>query len=155
MVSVPAMPDTEAPEINSWVSHLQKLVGEPDENTYFVGHSIGCQTIMRYLEGLRSKKVGGAVFVAGWFYLENLEEEEKSIANPWLETPIDFEKVKSATNNFKVILSDNDPYGAVDKNKKLFEENLGAKVIVEHNKGHFGGGDGIMELPSALNALMG
>jgi predicted alpha/beta hydrolase family esterase len=133
---------------------LAKVVGEPDEDTYFVGHSIGCQTIMRYLEGLKNKKVGGAVFVAGWFYLENLEEAEKPIARPWLEIPIDFSKVKSITNKFVVILSDNDHYDAVEKNKKIFEEKLNAKVIIEHGRGHFTGSEGINELPSALQGVL-
>ena len=33
-----------------------------DENTYFVGHSIGCQAIMRYLESVDVKKIGGVLF---------------------------------------------------------------------------------------------
>ena len=93
------------------MAHLAQLVGEPDEQTFFVGHSIGCQTILRYLESLPAdKKVGGAVFVAGWFVLGDLEtEEEKIIGKPWVETPIDFNAIKSATNNFVVIFCDNDP----------------------------------------------
>src|SRR3989344_2952524 len=65
-VIVPAMPNTDNPKIEEWVSSLAKMVGQPDENTFFVGHSIGCQAILRYIESI-NKKVGGAVFVAGWF----------------------------------------------------------------------------------------
>ncbi|MEK7531450.1 MAG: alpha/beta hydrolase, partial [Patescibacteria group bacterium] len=72
-VHVPAMPESAEPKIEAWVSHLSKIVGDVDKNTYFVGHSIGCQTILRYLETLPAdKKVGGATFVAGWFTLMNL-----------------------------------------------------------------------------------
>src|SRR3989338_3050206 len=49
-VIVPEMPNTSKPKINEWVSHLKKVIGKLDENTYFVGHSMGNQTIMRYLE---------------------------------------------------------------------------------------------------------
>lgn len=148
------MPDTENPKIETWIPYLAKSVGRPDENTYFVGHSIGCQTILRYLDSIVNAKVGGVVLVAGWFFLENLEDAEKPIAKPWLGTSIDFSKVKKTTNKFVVILSDNDPYGAVDKNRKSFEKNLDAKVIIENNKRHFSGSDGITELPSALNAIL-
>lgn len=154
VAEVPAMPETEFPEIEAWVSYLSKLVGEPDENTYFVGHSIGCQTILRYLQSLKNTRVGGVVLVAGWLYLENLEDVEKPVARPWLEMPIDFKSVKSATDKFVAILSDNDPYGAVEKNKKALEGKLGAKVVIEHNKGHFSGGDGVTELPSALQSVL-
>src|SRR3989344_1157111 len=51
-VVVPEMPETEHPQIGKWVAKIAEVVGMPDENTYFVGHSIGCQTIMRYLQTL-------------------------------------------------------------------------------------------------------
>jgi predicted alpha/beta hydrolase family esterase len=160
-VFVPAMPNTDEPKIEEWVNFLENLVGEPDKNTYFVGHSIGCQAILRYLGKLNAKKVGGAIFVAGWFHLSEFsfkeepseEEESRNIARPWMETPINFEKVKKTTNNFVAIFSDNDPYVPIE-DKDIFKEKLGAEIIMEHNKGHFGDSDGITELPIALNSLL-
>ncbi len=154
-VFVPAMPNTDEPKIDEWVNFLTNLVGEPDENTYFVGHSIGCQAILRYLEKLNGKKIGGAVFVAGWFILSELEtEEEKIIGKPWIETPIDFNKVKIATNNFVAIFSDDDPVVPFKKNEKIFSEKLNAKIIIERSKGHFSEGDGVKELPVALDSIL-
>lgn len=149
------MPEPAEPKIEMWVSHLSKNVGNTDENTCFVGHSIGCQTIIRYLENLPAdKKVGSAVFVAGWFTLMNLETNgEKEIAKPWLETAIDFDKVKVHTKKFFVVFSDNDPV-VPQENKKLFEERLGAKTTMEHAKGHFSGSDGVKELPLVLEAIL-
>ncbi len=49
-VIIPNMPNTSKPKINAWVSYLKKIVGTLDEETYFIGHSIGCQAIMRLLE---------------------------------------------------------------------------------------------------------
>ena len=153
-VFVPAMPNPETPVIAHWVDTLRDLVGEPDEHTYFVGHSIGCQTILRYLETLpQEKKIRGAVFVAGWFTLMNLEEEEQPIAKPWLETPMDFEKIKRHAQNFFAVFSDNDPL-VPPENKEMFQQRLGARVIVEQGKGHFSGDDGITHLPSALESIL-
>lgn len=150
----PAMPDTDNPVITKWVACLEETVGELDQNTYFVGHSIGCQTIMRYLEKQTGKKAGGCVFVAGWFKLDNLEsEEDKQIAAPWLKEDIDFSKVLEVTKNFIVINSSNDDYGYVQENKNMFEEKLGAKVIILANKGHLTAADGVTELPEALKAI--
>ena len=153
LVKVPTMPNADSPELNSWVAHLANFVGQADGNTCFVGHSIGCQTIMRYIQTL-DKPVGGAVFVAGFFRLLYLAtEEEKTIAKPWLETPIDLEKVKQNIPKLTAIFSDNDP--DVDLgNKELFEKNLGAKTLIEHNKGHFSDDAGVLELPSALEAIV-
>src|SRR3989344_5502047 len=121
-VLAPAMPDTEEPEIGKWVGNLAGVVngaGGPDEETYFVGHSIGCQTILRYLETLPAGKlVGGAIFVAGWFKLENLEDEETAaVAKPWLETPIDLNKVKNILPKSTLFISDNDPFDRFEENK--------------------------------------
>lgn len=153
-VFVPEMPNTDNPKIEEWVPFLINAVGEPDENTYFIGHSIGCQTIIRYLEKI-DKKIGGVVFVAGWFILSNLEtEEEKIIGNPWIETPIDFEKVGKTTNNFIAIFSDNDPVVPLEENKKIFETKFNAKIIVEHDKGHFNASEGVKELPVVMDSIL-
>lgn len=83
-VTVPAMPKTSEPEISAWVSNLKKVVGKLDEETYLVGHSIGCQAILRFLERENYKgKLKKVVFVAGWFRLANLEDESvEEIARP-------------------------------------------------------------------------
>jgi predicted alpha/beta hydrolase family esterase len=139
VVNILEMPNSENPKIEEWVSYLDNNVKNPDENTYFIGHSIGCQTIMRYLEQLPEKvKVGGVVFVAGWFNLNNLEtNEELNIAKPWIQTPIDFEKIKEKTENINVILSRNEPFGYIKENSDIFERKLGAKVIIAKGVGHF------------------
>ncbi len=155
-VYVPAMPDSAEPKIETWIPFISRLVGSPDLNTFFVGHSIGCQAIIRYLETLpEGVKIGGAVFVAGWFVLSELEtEEEKIIGKPWLKTPIDFNKVKATANNFVAVFSKDDPVVPLVENKKLFEKRLNTKIIIENDKGHFSGSDGITELPVVLDSLL-
>ena len=133
-VLVPDMPDTDNPIIERWVNYLSKVVGTPDKNTYLIGHSIGCQAVLRYLETIK-KSVGGAIFVSGWFDLSVDNEEEEKIAKPWVETPIDFNKVKSVLPKSTLIISDNDPHGGFEENKKKFEE-LGSRIVVLHNAEH-------------------
>ena len=145
------------PKIEKWVGCLKNEVGKVDENTYFVGHSMGCQTIIRYLETLdENEKIGGAVFVAGWFNLTDAtwdEEYTKEIADPWITTPIDFGKVKGRTKNFVAIQSDDDPYVDIS-DADIFKEKLNAKIIIEKNKGHFTEQDGVLELPIVLEELL-
>lgn len=156
-VQVPAMPQPDEPTIEAWVPKVAEVVGEPDEQTYLVGHSVGCQAIMRYLAGLRGKRVGGCVFVAGWFMLDNLETDEKKIAAPWLKTPIDFPGMRQATDSITAIFSDNDPVVPLKQNIELFRKNLGQDItiITEHNKQHLSEDSGVTELPSALEAITG
>ncbi len=156
-VFVPQFPKPEEPRIKNWVPKLAELVDIPDEHTYFVGHSIGCQTIARYLELLPTGlKVGGAVFVAGFFKkLTNLEDDDvvRSVAAEWLETPVDLKKVEERLGKSIAIFSDNDPYVPLD-NKDDFSELLKSKIIIEHNQGHFSGKTGTTELPAALGAIL-
>ncbi len=154
-VYIPAMPDPDKPKIELWVQYIENLVDEPDKNTYFIGHSSGCQAIMRYLEKLpEDKKVGGCIFVAGWFTLTNLEtDEDVEIAKPWLERLINFELVKKHTDNFVAVFSQNDPYVPME-NQAMFEEDLGCKTIVVGQQGHLGGDDGVVELPVVLEELL-
>ncbi len=152
-VVVPAMPNPSEPKIEKWVSFLKEKVEEVDEDTYFIGHSIGCQTILRYLETL-DKKVGGVILVGGFVHLkpDSFEnKEEKNIAKPWEETPINWNKIKD--NKFICIFSDNDEFVPVE-DSEIFKEKLNAKIIVEHEKGHFDDEARIKELPSVLDSLL-
>lgn len=44
---VPQMPNADFPVAKEWLGHMQKIVGEPDENTFLVGHSLGVTAILR------------------------------------------------------------------------------------------------------------
>ena len=158
VVWIPQLPDTNNPKIEPWVEALANVVGLPDENTYFIGYSMGCQTIVRYLERLSDVGiVGGAVFVAGFFKrLTGLENEPNGneIAKHWLDTPLDLARARAHLSHSVAIFSDNDPYVPLD-NQDDFSIHLGSKIIIEHNKGHFSEGlDGTRELPIVLNTLM-
>ena len=158
-VSIPKMPNTIEPEIDAWIQTLVQTVGKPDKNTYFIGHSIGCQTILRYLEGLeKNKEVGGVIFVAPWMHLdeETIREEGEeniAIAKPWIETPIEFKNVINHTKNFIAIFSDNDPFVPVS-DAKIFEEKLGAKIMIFKDMGHFDSSKGVNELPIVLKEML-
>lgn len=155
IVTVLAMPNPDEPKIETWVPFLSQTVGTPDINTFFIGHSIGCQTIIRYLETLpEGTKIGGAVFIAGWYDVRNIEtEEDKRIVGPWVNTPRNDEKIRRIVNKAVAIFSDDDPYVAPE-NQDSWREKVGAKVIMEHAKGHFTDSDGVKDLPSAAQALL-
>jgi len=152
-VVIPEMPDSEKPVIEAWVSKLEEIVEAPDKDMILVGHSIGCRTILRYLEKLYPiSKVGGVVFIAPWLTLSNLEsEEEWRVADPWLNTPIKETDIIKHTSKITAIFSDNDPY-VPSENIELFKKRFNAEIIIEHEKGHFIAKDGVEKLESALNA---
>ncbi len=153
-VLIPQLPDAEEPRIEKWVPALSGAVGIPDEETYFVGHSMGCQTIARYLETLpEGQKVGGAVFVAGFFKrLTGLEDEEQETWKLWLASPVDLEKAKSHLPKSVAIFSDDDPFVPLE-NVDDFRDKLGSEIIIVPKAGHFNDEVGCFQLSQVLKAL--
>ena len=148
-VFVPTMPETNTPTFEKWLSHLVKVVGEPQETDIFVGHSLGCITILRLLEGLKEgEKVEGIIFVAG--FADNLGYQE---IDSFFTTPINFEEIKPRCGKFVAIHSDNDPHVPL-KQGDIFKEKLGAKLIKMHKMKHFSGADGTTDLPIVLKELL-
>lgn len=151
-----AMPDADTPRIEQWIPFLLSTIQTPDENTILVGHSMGCQAILRYLEALpEGSRVGKVVLVAGFIErLTDLDAEEQVVAKPWLETPINFEKVRRAAQEIVAFFSDNDRWVPIE-NERAMRDKLGARTIVEHARGHWSDTeDRITEVPTILAEII-
>jgi len=156
LVFIPQPSKAEEPRIENWVPALKELIGELDEQTFFVGHSMVCQAIARCLEDLSGNtRAGGAVFVAGFFKRLTLKDDDitRSVVNEWLKTPLDLIKVKKHLKKSVAIFSDDDPYVPLD-NIEEYGDILGSKIITEKGKGHFSGSTGTFELPIALASVL-
>lgn len=153
-VFVPEMPDTMHPKIKAWVNKLAETASEVRADDILIGHSIGCLTVLRFLETLKeNKKVRKVILVAPWQYLTLDEDEDPSIAEPWINTPIDYEKIKSKADKIIAIFSDNDPWVPYKKNLEFFKEKLNPGIITKHGMGHFTAGEGSTELPFFLELV--
>jgi uncharacterized protein len=137
-VVVPEMPNPDEPKIEAWVDKLKEIASDVASDDIFIGHSIGCQAILRFLETL-DKKIKKVIFVGGWITLTDevtSDPESMEVAKPWLETKIDWEKVKSHCDSFTAVFSNNDPFVPLS-DSKIFKEKLNAKIIIENKKSHF------------------
>lgn len=154
-VIIPQLPDAENPKIQNWVPTLAAAIGVSDEDTYFVGHSMGCQTIARYLEKLdNSVRVGGVVYVAGFFDSLTLTgDEEEGVWNAWKDIPVDLSRVRARAPRSVAIFSDDDPYVPM-VNQEDFRNELGSEIIVQHAMKHFSEDSGCFELPIALESVL-
>ena len=153
--TVLAMPNADWPKIEEWVPYLAAQVGTPTADTSFVGHSIGCQTILRYLQTLPGGRVDRLVLVAPWVALnaeEMKDEESWQIATPWMETPIDWETVKTRAKKITAVFSNTDPFVPTSE-AHVFRTELGAETVMLPGPGHFSGSDGALKLPVVLEAL--
>lgn len=161
-VQVPEMPDTAHPKLTNWLAKLEEVAGNAEREReslselYLIGHSLGCITIMRYLESLPLYvKVGGVVFVAG--FTDGLNAKKYLDIQNFFAVPIDFEKIKTHCDKFVAIASDDDPYVPI-KYVGILEEKLGVGVIIKHNMKHFSGAvdneESCTELPEVVTAVL-
>jgi predicted alpha/beta hydrolase family esterase len=146
-----AMPDPALPTIEGWVGRLSaELGGEVDAapETVLLGHSVGCQALLRYLASLPDGvKYRGALLVAGWL---SIDKPWDSI-RPWLETSPDLARARRAVGDLVVLLSDNDPFTADHlESRRAWEERASARVVVAPGGKHFNAA----EEPAVLNILL-
>jgi predicted alpha/beta hydrolase family esterase len=154
-VVAPQLPIPEEPRKERWVPALAEVVGTLDAETYFIGHSMGCQTILRYLETLpEAVMVGGALFVAGFLKpLTNMEgPKEEEIARSWTDAPLDLAKVRSHLPKSTLVISDNDEWVPLE-NADAFKNALGSETTVEPSREHFNEDQEPAVLAAALKLL--
>ncbi|HEY4506483.1 MAG TPA: DUF1749 domain-containing protein [Candidatus Paceibacterota bacterium] len=157
-VVVSAMPNPAAPEVEAWVKTLGEAVGTLDENTILVGHSVGCQTILRYLVSKPwepKRKIVGIVLVAPWLKLSEEvtnDPEQMRVAKPWLEDLPKPKLIAGVAKEMWALFSDNDPYVSLE-NAELLKE-YGFKSEVFPNRFHFDAESGITEVPEVLEKIL-
>lgn len=148
-VATPQMPEANHPTLDKWLSHLQKLVGKCNENTFFVGHSLGTITILKFFEALpEDQKAGGAVLVGAFSESLNFKP-----LNTFTEKSLDYEKVKKSVNRIITIHSADDssvPY----KFSEIIRDKLNAELITLKGAGHINWKNGYFELPQALDGIL-
>lgn len=156
-VRAPQMPHPRWPYIHRWTDQLSKEVGICDERTFFIGHSLGGQAIVRYLAALPAgQSAGGAVFVGGfdrlrisWPYLI----AAYVYLGRWLFLPIDWNRARMHARKFCAVFSDNDAWVA-NESSECFRDHLKARVRVLHDYGHFTGDEGVFQVPEVLDEIL-
>ncbi|PRP96483.1 RBBP9/YdeN family alpha/beta hydrolase [Enhygromyxa salina] len=151
-VEVVELPNPDAPVIEQCVAALQSALGTRAEDlrsTLLVGHSVGCQALLRYLAELRASDSGGGgdserpvgpehlLCIAGWWVVD---EPWPSI-RPWIDTSIALPSLQSNTaGGVTVLLSSDDPFTSDWRtNKATWEQRLDADVRVIQAGRHFNG----------------
>ncbi len=145
-VHVPLMPNADYPNCEEWTNHLQKVVGAPKPNDIFVGHSLGCIAILKYLE-THNQSIAHCIFVAGF-----LRPIGYSELDSFFTKKLDYNKIRKNSKTFTAIFSDNDKYISLD-HANDFKKYLNAKIIIEKNMFHFDAESGIKTFPLLLRLI--
>ena len=150
-----SMPTPSRPKVNEWVNALVTNISDCGENTFFVAHSLGTITLLKYLEKLnRTQKVGGIILVSGFaneLPIFNQIDEFKPLEE-FTKDEINFEHIKKVTQYRSVIASGNDPIVPAESSRNLAEQ-LGSEYHLSNEAGHFLESDGFLELPIVYEEL--
>jgi uncharacterized protein len=136
-ISVLEMPTPDEPTIENWVGAVSSALLELEQpaKTILVGHSVGCQAVLRALLATK-QPVAAVLLVAAWL---DVDERWPSIV-PWIEAPLDLLAAQAYANQRHVLISDNDPFTSDwQGNRKLWHEAFAADVSIATNAKHFNG----------------
>ena len=154
VVEAPIMPDADEPVFEQWVPFLESLVGTPDEETIIVGHSMGGQAALRFIERLpEGSTIGRVILVAPVVTtIENMGLMEELVARPWLDRPFSDAKIRRFADKIVGIFSDDDP-DILLTSEEIARNRFGAKTVVEHAKAHYSEDTGTTEVPVILEYI--
>jgi predicted alpha/beta hydrolase family esterase len=150
-IIAPEMSTPRKPVLAQWVAEVAAALGtDPEEqaHTVLIGHSVGCQAILRALADLpEGRAVHGVLCVAGWWTVD----APWDTLVPWIETPVDLARVQRAMGKGVVLISDNDPYIAdTAANEQMWHDRLNVTVLVAPDARHFNAD----QQPAVLRTLM-
>ncbi len=149
-VLVPQMPNSQAPDPECWLQHLRDSQIVLDENTLFIGHSLGCISVLRFLakQKIQSGKIGGYILVSGFADEQETLPELKSHT----DINLDYRYLKEIADIRISIISSNDEIVSPESSKSLAKL-LDTEVVTISHAGHFLDREGYVEFPTILELI--
>lgn len=139
------LPNTDNPKLDEWIDCMNKNIKEINENVFLVGHSLGCISILKFLNQFKTPiKIGGVLLVSGFDNSLPLFP----VLNSFVKDKIDYLKIKEMTNRICVIASKDDELVPIEYSWQL-SKNLKAEFLKLNGYGHFL----VFELPIAYDIL--
>lgn len=146
---IPAMPNTNAPSSKEWLITMQNEVKNIDENTFFIGHSLGCAATLNFLSSQPdSIRIGAILLVCGFYEPLPIYSQ----LNSFIQSNCDFDRICAICPN-RLVLSARDDYIVPTSLSQNLAKNLKATFIQTHDGGHFMQDDGFREFPLLMHYL--
>jgi len=141
------MPNSQSPKLSEWINHLEKSIKDIDENTIFVGHSLGCVTILNFLNNTNAIIIKGLFLVSGF-----VESSPIPALNEFVKPRLNYNYLQQLTpNRFSISAIDDDiiPY----KYSKTMAEKLNASFTLLKEGKHFIDRDNFTEFPFLIEEI--
>ncbi len=136
-------------KISEWFEVLKSYEQYINEDTIFIGHSLGGLFLLRILEQT-DQKCRAAVFVGTPIGVRPIQNWDRDSA--FCGFNFNWRDIKSKATYFAVFQSDTDPYVGLGNGEQLAKE-LGVNLNFIPNAGHFNAKAGYTEFPQLLEKL--
>jgi len=133
-VIIPKFPTPENQSLDNWLKVFDKYKEEIDNNTIFIGHSLGPAFILTILENINIQ-IKACFFVSGFIGSLNNPQFD-NLNSTFVDKEFDWDKIKTNCKSFYVFHSDNDPYVPIKKAEELTTK-LSVETKIIKNAGHF------------------
>ncbi|OGO89333.1 MAG: hypothetical protein A2Y24_04225 [Clostridiales bacterium GWE2_32_10] len=150
-VITPRFPTPEDQSLENWFKVWEGYKDIVDEDTIFVGHSLGPAFVLNVLEE-SDVKVKSAYLVAPFVKLLGNEYVD-GLNKTFVDKSFDWSKIKENCNDFNIYYSNNDPYVPEEASIEVAEKENGKAQKIE-GAGHFNKAAGYMEFEKLYEDVM-
>jgi hypothetical protein len=138
-------------KLSEWFNVLTKYEGLINEQSIFIGHSLGGIFALRVLERL-SHPIYASFFVGTPLGVKPILYFDRDKAFSGFD--FNWEKIRGMAKSFVVYHSDDDPYVALGNGNELAKD-LGVKLTFVPNAGHFNAKAGYTKFELLRDKLLG
>lgn len=141
-VFIPQFPTPKGESLEAWLKVLDNYKKYINKDTIIIGHSKGGLFLLRLLERLENPIFGSflvstAIGIRPYVFYELNYKFAKGYDFNW-------NIIKSNSQHFVVYHSNNDPYTCLENGKQI-AKNLGVKLTLIQNAGHFNSKSGYLK----------
>jgi predicted alpha/beta hydrolase family esterase len=136
-------------KISEWFEVLKNYEQYINEDTIFIGHSLGGVFTLRILEKL-NHPVKASILTGTPIGVRPILNYDRDSSFSGFD--FDWQKINNNCKNFVVFHSDNDPYVSLGNGEEL-EKHLGVELTFIPNAGHFNAKAGYLKFEALLEKL--
>lgn len=147
VVHVFDMPNSHNPTEKEWLDFLEAKITNFDEKSIFIGHSLGCVAILRFLEDKNMNNIESLFLVSGF-----VEDSPISELSEFVKRKINYSKFIETIKNRVVVSAEDDdiiPY----QYSEILAKKLNAQFVLLKNGRHFIDRDGFTEFTYLINLV--
>lgn len=146
-ITILNMPNSQNPKLNEWNDCMDNSIDNYDENTIFIGHSLGCVTILHFLNKNTTKKIKGLFLISGF-----VEESPIPALLEFVQPILNYNKIIKLAKN-RIVISAKDDDIINYKYSQILAEKLDSKFILLEKGKHFIDRDNFIKFPLLVKKI--